>query len=78
MTDQQVADNIKARQDADVLHTPGEQADPKNPPVHADEILQKALDPQLETALLVLKTRLVTAHLNTAQAQRDVPQPATP
>lgn len=69
MTSDQIASAIEFRQKADVLHRPGEPEDPKNPTPQANEILEKSLDPQLEAALLVLKTRLVANHIALAQGR---------
>ncbi len=65
VTAQQVADLLEVRQAADVLRGKNE------PPLEPDEakkadpaeILKQSLDPQLEAALLVLKTRQVVGHL---------------
>lgn len=67
MTNQQVADSLEVRQEADVLRD-GE-ADPDA--AQAADILTQGLDPQLEAALLVLKTRLVAQHIAMAQAPAD-------
>jgi len=68
MTAQQMADAMEFRQNVDVLRTEDEdQAQPDEPIPTADQILEKGLDPQLETALLVLKTRLIANQLTLAQ-----------
>lgn len=66
MTAQQVADSAELRQKIDVLRTDGDQEPSdlqEEPAPTADQILDQALDPQLETALLVLKTRLLARQL---------------
>jgi carboxyl-terminal processing protease len=105
MTDQQVADALKFRQDIDVIRDPrnadatapqavpfraGPDEAPKPPapaagtakpaagdaaaateeattPGTAADILTRSLDPQLDTALLILKTRLVSRQIAVAQ-----------
>lgn len=54
MTNDEVADWLEARRDADVLIA-AEDADADNPQVTAQDILDDGLDPQLEAALIVLK-----------------------
>ena len=82
MTNQQVAKAIEYRQDVDVLRDEAQQPDAE--PADADapaaapkagDILTQSLDPQLDTALLVLKTRLVARHIAVAQ---NAPVPAAP
>lgn len=65
MTDEQVADALELRQDADILLDPeeAEQA------VSADSILEQGLDPQLDAAILYLKTVALSELL--ADAVRD-------
>lgn len=65
MTDQQVADALRFRQDVDVLRD----AEDDGEQPRAADILADGLDPQLEAALLVLKTQQLARHL--AVAQRD-------
>jgi carboxyl-terminal processing protease len=67
MTTQQVADELELRQKADVLKAAGEADDPNNPRPTAKQILDKAMDPQLSAALLVLETRLVAQQVSVAQ-----------
>lgn len=67
MTDQQVVDALEHRQKADILRTKEELGDPNNPVPTAAQLIEKALDPQLEAALLVLKTRLVSPALAPVQ-----------
>jgi len=67
MTDKQVFEAIQVRQSADVIRSPETPADPDNPIRQASELLNKSLDPQLQTALLVLKTRVVTSGAVVAQ-----------
>ncbi len=76
MTSQQVADAAELRQEVDVLHSDAnsdnDSQDAKEEPAPtANQILEKALDPQLEAALLVLKTRLLARQL--ALASGDWP-----
>jgi len=64
MTTEQVADALELRQDADILrdeHAPA--AENENAPVTADDILAEGVDPQLEAALLILKTRQLADRL---------------
>lgn len=87
MTARQVADSIEFRQDVDVLRdagaapapadrdAPNAGAPPAAPP-RASDILDQSIDPQLETGLLVLKTRLVARQI--AVARGDHPAPAAP
>jgi carboxyl-terminal processing protease len=75
MTNQQVAKAIEFRQDVDVLRDPdAAPVDGKAQAPRAADILTQSLDPQLDTALLVLKTRLVARQI--AVAQRDPVQAA--
>lgn len=74
MTTQQVADAIEFRQKVDVLRDETEQEPIEDPvdaenPIRADHIITESLDPQLETALLILKTRLVSQQIALAQRQ---------
>lgn len=65
MSPKQIADAAEFRQKVDVLRT-DQDDDPENAdeaPPKADQILENALDPQLEAALLVLKTRLLANQL---------------
>jgi carboxyl-terminal processing protease len=74
MTAPQIADAIEFRSDADVLRDPKDP--PTTQPTHtAAEILDKGIDPQLETALLVLRTRLVAQHIAVAQKTQPVATP---
>ncbi len=75
MTNQQVAKAIEFRQDVDILREEMKLADDHAAAPRAADILTQSLDPQLDTALLVLKTRLVARQI--AVAQRD-PVPAAP
>jgi len=74
MTDLQVEKLIKARMVVDVLRNPDEQVDPESLIGHTDEeegqtleelprsameILERGIDPQLETSVLLLQARLV-------------------
>ena len=70
MTAQQVSDAAQLRQKVDVLRNNQDSADPQEEPAPtADQILDQALDPQLEAALLVLKTRLLARQLALAQTK---------
>jgi len=64
MTTEQVAEALELRQDADILR---DQRDPEaegdDAPATADDILAEGVDPQLETALLILKTRQLADRL---------------
>ena len=69
-TDQQAADAIVQRRSADVLYPMGDPAvDPATHP-KAQDILDKGVDPQLETALLMLKTRLLADRIRLAQSRQ--------
>lgn len=60
MTSAQVIDSLELRQDADIL--PQEVvADDAEPRPHVSELLTKGLDPQLETAVLILQARALGA-----------------
>ncbi len=70
MTPEQVADSIELRQKIDVLRGKDEPVDPEDqgkPLPTAADLIETGLDPQLEAALLVLKTRLVAQNLAVAQ-----------
>ena len=54
MTDQEVADSVELRQELDILRGPGDADHPT-----ADDILATGADPQLEAAVLVIKTHLI-------------------
>ncbi|MFA9477829.1 S41 family peptidase [Phycisphaerales bacterium AB-hyl4] len=73
MTDSQVSESLEFRQKVDVLRDEEvEVANGEEIPAVASEILARGLDPQLEAALLVLKTRLVSKDIAIAQkAQRN-------
>jgi carboxyl-terminal processing protease len=59
MTSTQVADSLKLRQDADIIPDDAEgRPAPASPDrVKAQDILEKGLDPQLQTALLIIQAR---------------------
>ncbi len=62
MTDDQVAAWLEARRDADILANGEDVAPPPDadkPKATAGRILEESLDPQLDSALLILRTRLV-------------------
>ena len=76
MFDDQVRDALILRQQLDVLHSNENPADRKDEGGDGPtQILTNGLDPQLETALLVLKTRMVARHLELAH---KAPPVATP
>ena len=73
MTTEQVAEALELRQDADILRDIVPVDDDQDKPVTAADILAQGVDPQLEAALLILKTRqladrLVAADDDGAQA----------
>jgi carboxyl-terminal processing protease len=63
MTTKQVADAIEFREKIDVLRSESE-PEPAAPSPVASDILDQAFDPQLEAALLVLKTSLVAQRIS--------------
>ena len=63
MTDEQAADAIEFRRQVDVLRN----GDAGDDDPQATQILSEGKDPQLEAALLVLKTRLAARHIAMAQ-----------
>lgn len=67
MTPKEMADAMELRQKIDVLHSDEELAELEEPPPTADEIIKTSSDPQLEAALLMLKTRLIAHQLALAQ-----------
>lgn len=70
MTNEQVADWLEMRSRADVLQAagePGADLPEAERPVQARTILEKGLDPQLSTALMILKTRLLASKAHVAQ-----------
>jgi len=70
MTNQQVADAIEFRQELDVIRDGQEfQGDDVQPLPLAEQIFEKSLDPQLEAALLVLKTQLIANDLVMARGE---------
>ncbi len=71
MTPQQEENCALFRQDVDILRDPPTPAATTQPVPTAQAILTKGIDPQLETALAILKTRLVSQQI--ALAQRAVP-----
>ncbi len=79
MTTEQVARWIDMRQDADVIQSPADAADPDGVKLPwARDILNKGMDPQLETAVLILKTKLVAPSIHLAQGSAtSVQQTAT-
>ncbi|MBH07267.1 MAG: hypothetical protein CMJ20_13230 [Phycisphaeraceae bacterium] len=64
MTDGQVRRALERRQDLDVLRKERLSADSQS---DAGQILENGIDPQLEAALLILKTQLVADRLTLAQ-----------
>ena len=71
MTAKQMADALEFRQKVDILHRNEAPPNPENdePKPTVEQILENALDPQLEAALLVLKTHLITPQLVMAQGK---------
>lgn len=67
MTTTQVAELIRYRQDVDVVRQNGEKPKDGGEIPTADKILSKGLDPQLNAALLVIKTNLVAEHVALAR-----------
>jgi carboxyl-terminal processing protease len=64
MTTEQVADALELRQDADILRDDrAPAAEGQEAPATADDILIEGVDPQLEAALLILKTRQLADRL---------------
>ncbi|MCC7205028.1 MAG: PDZ domain-containing protein [Phycisphaeraceae bacterium] len=81
MTSTQVADSIRVRQDADVIRDEPAKQDaaatqPTTQPT-AEDLIRQSLDPQLETALLVLKARLASEHIQALTEARDTSTTAT-
>jgi carboxyl-terminal processing protease len=73
MTDQQVVDALEFRQKADILRSKEELADPNNAVPVAGQIIEKGMDPQLEAALLALKTKLISPSLGNVQKAEAKP-----
>lgn len=83
MTEQQTAEVLEARMLLDVLRDEdgefdpqtimrrreGDDADARPPVTSAQEILDRGMDPQIETALILLKTRLLASDLRAADAR---------
>jgi len=68
MTAKQMTEAIELRQQADILRSDQDSANaPDEPIVTANQILEQAKDPQLEAALLVLKTRILASQLTLAK-----------
>ncbi len=69
VTPQQAVDALEYRMDLDVLR---DASDPpkKDPPPSAAQILEQGMDPQLEAALLVLKTRIVAQQMTPVAEKR--------
>ena len=67
MTAQQMAAAMEFRQNVDILRTDEDQEQLEEPAPTADQILEKGIDPQLESALLVLKTQLIANQLTLAR-----------
>jgi hypothetical protein len=72
MTDTQVAESVRFRGEVDVLHVADEPRDPNHPWPTAAEILDKGIDPQLEAALLLLKSRNYAANHGDLLKQKQV------
>jgi carboxyl-terminal processing protease len=67
MTNEQRTDAIEMRQEADVLRQQADAKPAETQPIEASKLLEDGVDPQLEAALLYLKTRLVAADVAVAQ-----------
>ncbi len=68
MTAKQMADALEFRQKVDVLRNDSDEAtDDKEPLPKAYQIITDAMDPQLEAALIVIKTQIVAQQLVLAQ-----------
>ncbi len=69
VTPQQAVDALEYRMDLDVLR---DASDPpkKDPAPSAPQILEQGMDPQLEAALLVLKTRIVAQQMTPVAEKR--------
>ncbi len=72
MTDQEVADAIEFRRQADVLVDPADGGDPLP---DADEMITQGLDLQLEGAVLLLKSRLLASPPDLAQGAVQINTP---
>lgn len=60
MLPKQIEESLKLRLDADVPPVPGvEQVDPNGKPIDPDRLLTEGIDPQLEAAVLLLKSQAV-------------------
>ncbi|MCC7407287.1 MAG: S41 family peptidase [Phycisphaeraceae bacterium] len=81
MTGTQVADAIRVRQEADVLRDEpsGQDAAATEPTTQpsAEDLIDQSIDPQLETALLVLKARLASEHIQALTQARGPSVTAT-
>jgi len=66
MTNDEVADWLEARRDADVLIA-NEDRDPDNPQITAQDIMDKGLDAQLDAAIIVLKAQNLAKQEGLAQ-----------
>jgi hypothetical protein len=76
MTDKQIKDAVEHRREADVIRDPNMPAeDDAEPAAEAEALLTNSLDPQLEAALLILKTRLIADHLKLARHDEPVAVP---
>jgi carboxyl-terminal processing protease len=67
MTNEQRTDAMEMRQKADVLRQKNAKPKPETERVEASQLLVEGVDPQLDSALLYLKTRLVADDLAIAQ-----------
>ncbi len=79
VTPKQLGDLSEMRSNIDILRDKEDGSAPENgeAKLTADDILRKGMDPQLEAALLVLKTRLISRDLAIAHMQKNN-APATP
>src|SRR5690606_8522068 len=60
MTEQQAYDAIELRRDLDILYDADATGTPDKPLPKPEDMFTKALDPQLEAALMYLRVRLTT------------------
>ncbi len=74
MTDQQVEDALKMRQEIDIIRGKDE-IDPENPAPEAEVLLEDGVDPQLESALLILKTHMVARNIAVAHGNPFIDTP---
>ncbi|MBI1338577.1 MAG: PDZ domain-containing protein [Phycisphaera sp.] len=78
MTTQQVADSIEVRQSLDILRRDGEELPEGKEQPKITDIIEKGLDPQLEAALLVLKTQIAADQIALAAGKPQQEPAAVP